>query len=109
MRVTQIAIDNYRSIEHVEIAFPAGKPLVLFGPNNAGKSNIISAINRILGERFAPYVEMSDSDFFMRDKQLHPSSVITCDFDSTYHCTNRGAPYSRVSVSYNKDSSFCSC
>ncbi len=105
MRVTQIAIDNYRSIEHVEIAFPAGKPLVLFGPNNAGKSNIISAINRILGERFAPYVEMSDSDFFMRDKQLHPSSVITCDFDSTYHCTNRGAPYSRVSVSYNKDSS----
>lgn len=105
MRVTHITIDNYRSIEHVEIAFPLGKPLILFGPNNAGKSNIISAINRILGERFAPYVEMADSDFYMRDKQRYPESIITCEFDSTYHTSSRGEPFNKISVSYNKDSS----
>lgn len=105
MRVTHITIDKYRSIEHVEITFPLGKPLILFGPNNAGKSNIISAINRILGERFAPYVEMSDSDFYMRDKQRYPESKITCEFDSAYHTSNRGESVSRISVSYNKDSS----
>lgn len=105
MRVTHIAIDNYRSIAHVEIAFPLGKPLILFGPNNAGKSNIISAINRILGERFAPYVEMADSDFYMRDKQLYPNSQITCEFDSPYHFPNRGEPLNKITVSYDKDSS----
>lgn len=78
-------IDQYRSIGHIDLTIPEGKPLVLFGPNNAGKSNIISAISRILGERFAPYVEMQDSDFFMRDKAKYPHAWIGCHFDAPYH------------------------
>ena len=83
VRATRVVIDQYRSIEHIDLTIPEGKPLVLFGPNNAGKSNIISAISRILGERFAPYVEMQDSDFFMRDKNKYPNACIGCHFDST--------------------------
>ena len=47
MRIEKIRIQKYRSIDDVIITFPEGKPLVLFGPNNAGKSNILSAINRL--------------------------------------------------------------
>lgn len=44
MKLQRIVVDHYRSIEHIEIEFPVGKPVVLFGPNNAGKSNILLLI-----------------------------------------------------------------
>lgn len=105
MRATRIVIDQYRSIEHVDLTIPEGKPLVLFGPNNAGKSNIISAISRILGERYAPYVEMQDSDFFMRNKDKFPHSWIGCHFDVPYHCDRQGNTYYECYVKYCKESS----
>ena len=46
MRLESISIEYYRSIERLKIYFPENRPVVLFGPNNAGKSNILSAINR---------------------------------------------------------------
>ena len=80
VRATRVVIDQYRSIEHIDLTIPEGKPLVLFGPNNAGKSNIISAISRILGERFAPYVEMQDSDFFFCYTKKSPTASIVYQF-----------------------------
>lgn len=44
MRLEKIRIRNYRSIDDVTLRFPPNKPVILFGPNNAGKSNILSAI-----------------------------------------------------------------
>ena len=85
MKLQRIAVDHYRSIEHVEIEFPVGKPVVLFGPNNAGKSNILSAIDRLLGERYPTYIEMLDSDFYMRNKALYPSSMIQATFEEPYY------------------------
>ncbi|WP_455521708.1 ATP-dependent nuclease [Senegalimassilia anaerobia] len=105
MRATRIVIDQYRSIEHIELTIPEGKPLVLFGPNNAGKSNIISAISRILGERFAPYIEMQDSDFFMRDKAKYPNAWIGCHFDAPYHRDRTGKEYHECYVKYCKEAS----
>ena len=105
MRATRIVIDQYRSIEHIDLTIPEGKPLVLFGPNNAGKSNIISAISRILGERFAPYVEMQDSDFFMRDKANYPNAYIGCHFDAPYHRDRKGNEYYECYVRYCKEAS----
>lgn len=80
MRLEKIRIQKYRSIEDVVIALPENKPLVLFGPNNAGKSNILSAIDRLLGERYPTYIEMLESDFFMRDKTAHPTTSIIARF-----------------------------
>lgn len=105
MRATRIVIDQYRSIEHIDLVIPEGKPLVLFGPNNAGKSNIISAISRILGERFAPYAEMQDSDFFMRDKSKYPNAWIGCHFDAPYHRDRNGNDYYECYVKYCKEAS----
>jgi putative ATP-dependent endonuclease of OLD family len=98
-------IDHYRSIEHVEIDVPSDKPLVLFGPNNAGKSNIISAINRVLGERYPKNIDMEDSDFFQRDSAAYPKSRIGCWFDSIYYRDRYDNTSDNFIVEYNKDSS----
>ena len=84
MRIEKIRIQKYRSIDDVIITFPEGKPLVLFGPNNAGKSNILSAINRLLGERYPTYIEMLESDYYMRDKSTYPTTTIVARFSDSY-------------------------
>lgn len=63
MRLEEIRIRNYRSIGDVTIKFPPDKPVILFGQNNAGKSNILHAINMFLGENFPLYQDISDSDY----------------------------------------------
>lgn len=46
VKLEKIKIQSYASIgeEGVEISFPKDKPVILFGPNNAGKTNILSGI-----------------------------------------------------------------
>jgi len=46
MRLEKVCIRNFRSIEDIEIIFPINKPVVLFGPNNAGKSNILRSCTK---------------------------------------------------------------
>ena len=100
MKLNKVTIDYYRSIEHIDLQFPAGKPVVLFGPNNAGKSNILSAIDRLLGERYPTYIEMLDSDYYMRDKDAHPTSVISATFSEPYYYDRNGRPFYTVAVTY---------
>jgi recombinational DNA repair ATPase RecF len=52
-RVRNIRIRNFRSIgEPIELAMPERGPLVLLGANNVGKSNIVRAIDLLLGEGY---------------------------------------------------------
>ena len=49
-RLSRLSAKGYRSIgERLDITFPEGRPLVLVGENNAGKSNIVRALNLMLG------------------------------------------------------------
>lgn len=107
MQVTSIRIKNYRSIEDVSLTFPEGKPLVLFGPNNAGKSNISSAIDRLLGDRYPTYIEMLDSDFFMRDKDSYPVSKIEACFSEPLYKDKYDRPITKICVSYSQERSKC--
>ena len=100
MRLEKIRIQHYRSIEDINISFPKNKPLILFGPNNAGKSNILSAIDRLIGERYPTYIEMLESDYYMRDKKAYPSSTIAARFSEPYYYDNRGTPYQVIAVTY---------
>ena len=105
MNLEKITINHYRSIESISISFPLNKPVILFGPNNAGKSNILSAINRILGERYPTYIEMMDSDYFMRDKESYPTTDISATFDSPlfYDKLDRGQRTIAVRYGNNGD------
>lgn len=46
MRIDKVRIRNFRSIKEMEIAFQP-KCLFLVGPNESGKSNILSALSKI--------------------------------------------------------------
>lgn len=68
-RLSQITIEGFRSInDQLVINFPANKPLILIGENNAGKSNVIRAIELMFGEFHPKYKKLEDYDHFNRDK-----------------------------------------
>jgi putative ATP-dependent endonuclease of OLD family len=53
-RITRLTIKGYRSVrDEIAITFPQNMPVVLVGENNGGKSNIVRALNLMLGQ-FSP-------------------------------------------------------
>lgn len=65
--VTKLKVSCYRSInDAIAIEIPKDKPLVLFGENNAGKSNIIRALDLILGESWPGSHQPEDHEFWNR-------------------------------------------
>lgn len=66
MKITRVQIANWRSIKCVDF-FPEDI-CILVGANNAGKTNILSAINFILGERWPMPANLEDSDFYGRNR-----------------------------------------
>ncbi|MBI3979117.1 MAG: AAA family ATPase [Chloroflexi bacterium] len=84
-RVQRLRIENYRSIQGaIEIAFPSKAPLVLIGENNAGKSNIVRALDLVLGEMWPGSYEPDDHEFFGRDRN-EATIGITIDLDGVHH------------------------
>ncbi|MGU3405949.1 ATP-dependent nuclease [Methylobacterium brachiatum] len=66
MRICKLAIKNWRSIKDLEIS--PKDITALIGPNNAGKTNILSALNFLLGERWPSANQLQDADFYMKDR-----------------------------------------
>jgi len=69
MKLKHIQIENFRSIRELDFTFPSSGFLVLVGPNNAGKSNIIRAIDYVCGEGWTSSEKLEDHDFYCRDRQ----------------------------------------
>nr|PZN03582.1 MAG: hypothetical protein DIU66_07060 [Bacillota bacterium] len=69
MRLERIIIKNFRSIKHLDFTFPESNLLILVGPNNAGKSNIMRAINNILGLEWWTNNKIEQYDYYARNKQ----------------------------------------
>jgi len=69
MYLSRVVINNYRSIKSLDLSFAKGKNVIV-GRNNSGKSNIVKAIDLLLGEYQPDYQKsenISESDFFMKD------------------------------------------
>jgi putative ATP-dependent endonuclease of the OLD family len=68
-RIRQLRVEGYRSIgDPIEIDFPSEQPVVVVGENNAGKSNIVKALQLILGPFWPGNHEPEDHEFFGRDR-----------------------------------------
>ncbi|WP_183108701.1 AAA family ATPase [Thermohalobacter berrensis] len=68
MFVSKLYIKNFRSIKKLKISFRSGKN-VLVVKNNAGKSNIVKALNLVLGEKNPVYSrQINEKDFFSCSK-----------------------------------------
>ena len=68
MRITKVSIKNFRSIRSLE--FEPGEMCALIGGNNAGKSNILKALNIVLGDRWPGTMSVDDQDIFGHDPKL---------------------------------------
>lgn len=74
--IKRLTIQNYRSIkEQIEIDFPNNIPLVLIGENNSGKSNVVRALDLLLGEIWPGNYELSDHEYHARDKENIPVEI----------------------------------
>jgi len=66
MNLSRLYIENYRSIKKLDLKFEKGKNIIV-GKNNSGKSNIIKAIDLVLGESSPTWGKsenITDNDFF---------------------------------------------
>ena len=69
MFVSRLYINNYRSIEKIDLVLKKGKNVIV-GRNNSGKSNIIKALDLLLGESSPTWdrsENITDNHFFCGD------------------------------------------
>lgn len=68
-RVRSLQIAGYRSVrDDILMTFPEKTPVVLVGENNSGKSNIVRALDLVLGESWPGSHTPDDHEYFGRDK-----------------------------------------
>lgn len=69
MYLSHVKIRHYRSIKQLALDFRKGKNVIV-GKNNAGKSNIVKAIDLVLGEpapAYHKYENLTTNDFYLGD------------------------------------------
>jgi len=77
-RVTELTIKGYRSIkDEITVRFPKNTPVILVGENNTGKSNIVRALDLILGEWWPGNREPDDHEFWNRAPSNGPIEICT--------------------------------
>lgn len=91
MYLSRLYIKNYRSIKELDLALTKGKNVIV-GRNNAGKSNIMRAIDLVLGESSPTYFRsenVTDSDFFAARTEAGGRGGITVARDIFIWCELR--------------------
>jgi len=83
-RLVKLYIEGFRSIrDPIEIKFPANVPVVLIGENNAGKSNIVRALDLLLGEWWPGNHQLEDHEFWDRTPANGPIKIRASFTDMT--------------------------
>ncbi|MBU1299574.1 MAG: AAA family ATPase [Bacteroidetes bacterium] len=71
MQITQLQIRNYKSFGESSVLVNfCGPHSLLVGKNNAGKSNILSALGLLLGTKNPNYIKLAEEDFFDSSKPI---------------------------------------
>lgn len=96
--ITKIVIENFRSIKQLE--FKPNNLCSLIGENNVGKSNILSAIDLLLGERW-PATRVSEEDIYNHDKYLDVRIQIFFDEHIDYNYYGTPLQISGFNLGYN--------
>ena len=75
MKISRLKIRNFRSIKSLDINLP--QICALVGPNNAGKSNILLAIQRVLGRDWVSVTSFTEEDVHGRDPSADISIALS--------------------------------
>jgi len=82
MYLSRLFIENFRSIKKIDLSFGDGKNVII-GRNNAGKSNIVRALDLVLGEGSPTYARSENvtiDDFYTwRDSDADDAPVYISD------------------------------
>ena len=70
MRIEYIRLENFRSIKDEITVRLSPNKTVIVGQNNVGKTNIITALEILFGERYPTYYPLEEKDFFDPEKPL---------------------------------------
>jgi predicted ATP-dependent endonuclease of OLD family len=65
MKIKRVLVENFRSIKSLEL-FPSNI-CALVGENNAGKTNILAALDFLLGETYPSRRGLEKSDYYNQD------------------------------------------
>jgi predicted ATP-dependent endonuclease of OLD family len=65
MKINKVEISNFRSVQHTIL--DPGMLCALVGENNSGKSNVLQAINLVLGESWPSVRQITDDDVYNKD------------------------------------------
>lgn len=80
MKISKVYIQNFRSIQNAVVE--PGLLCALVGENNSGKSNILQAINIVLGEAWPSIKQITDDDIYNR--QIDQDIEIKICFDEGF-------------------------
>lgn len=80
--IRELIIENFRSIRNAKINLNSMNAFI--GPNNAGKSNIMKALNLVLGDIYPSVRSFDEKDFYNYDKS-NPIKI-EVRFDSQLTC-----------------------
>jgi predicted ATP-dependent endonuclease of OLD family len=77
MFLSQLIINNYKSFPPQDnlVSFNSRKSIII-GKNNSGKSNILSVIEFLLGNKDPRYTGISKSDYFDSSKPIRLSAFL---------------------------------
>lgn len=91
MYLERLYIKNYRSIKELDLIFSKGKNVII-GRNNTGKSNIIKALNLLLGQNSPTYVKSSNityNDFYSWKESIENVTTVQTTDDLLIWCELR--------------------
>jgi len=63
--IEKLIIRNFRSIEELELGL--GRLNALIGPNSSGKTNILKALDLVVGDTYPSARSFKESDFYLHD------------------------------------------
>ncbi|WP_462267747.1 ATP-dependent nuclease [Mucilaginibacter sp.] len=66
MFISKLFLKNFRSFKECTIEFSKGKNVIV-GKNNCGKSNVVKALDMLIGEKFPTYLNITDNDFYTHE------------------------------------------
>ena len=102
-RLKGIAITGFRSIDdEIDVRFPEHGGVLIVGENNAGKSNIVRALDLVLGERWPGSFSPEDHDYFGREPRA-PGAGIRVTVDVEDVVDERWGAISSLSLSCSDD------
>ena len=105
MYLSKLYIENFRSIKKLDLKFETGKNIIV-GKNNSGKSNIIKAIDLILGEKYptgGKSDNISDNDFFegKTENEIFIWCELKRDEEETLNLSNAKGAFFKLISKYN--------